>query len=53
MKYEIHAISGLFQSSPSMRREWIEIQQHRIEVVTLMSPSMRREWIEIFLSHLH
>ena len=33
--------------SPSMRREWIEIQFCRKIVKYYQSPSMRREWIEI------
>ena len=33
--------------SPSMRREWIEIQFRRTNGKTSTSPSMRREWIEI------
>ena len=39
-------------TSPSMRREWIEILRYaRLSVSRSLSPSMRREWIEIF-SHL-
>ena len=35
-------------SSPSMRREWIEIRMLYICISDgLPSPSMRREWIEI------
>ena len=35
-------------SSPSMRREWIEIYRaDRSYLETIWSPSMRREWIEI------
>ena len=34
--------------SPSMRREWIEMQDAAIpQVPERPSPSMRREWIEI------
>ena len=33
--------------SPSMRREWIEIQFLLCLADRLRSPSMRREWIEI------
>ena len=33
--------------SPSMRREWIEIQSLKDELHGAESPSMRREWIEI------
>ena len=34
-------------TSPSMRREWIEISFVNFVVEFLMSPSMRREWIEM------
>ena len=34
-------------SSPSMRREWIEITQKVGDDMAHGSPSMRREWIEI------
>ena len=33
--------------SPSMRREWIEMNHCCKVLVSLLSPSMRREWIEI------
>ena len=33
--------------SPSMRREWIEIQNIKETHYKETSPSMRREWIEI------
>ena len=33
--------------SPSMRREWIEIQFSFFVSSNSMSPSMRREWIEM------
>ena len=36
-------------ASPSMRREWIEIESSSAERVRKLSPSMRREWIEIRL----
>ena len=40
-------------SSPSMRREWIEISEYlRLRLACNSSPSMRREWIEMFLSRL-
>ena len=35
MKYEINAISGLFRSSPTMRREWIEIDGLFVDSFTL------------------
>ena len=35
-------------TSPSMRREWIEmVEGNGGTTVSLESPSMRREWIEI------
>ena len=34
-------------TSPSMRREWIEILVLIALIVAAMSPSMRREWIEM------
>ena len=37
----------LVNTSPSMRREWIEIQVAQISILCPKSPSMRREWIEI------
>ena len=40
-----HAAGGF--ASPSMRREWIEIQRTLYHTATVWSPSMRREWIEI------
>ena len=33
--------------SPSMRREWIEMNIQTVSEKPSMSPSMRREWIEI------
>ena len=33
--------------SPSMRREWIEMENRFGVSCVRMSPSMRREWIEI------
>ena len=36
--------------SPSMRREWIEIQKEKLLSVPDESPSMRREWIEMLLT---
>ena len=39
--------------SPSMRREWIEMQRHlKSRFADSTSPSMRREWIEIFRSDI-
>ena len=35
-------------SSPSVWREWIEIDQELSELDKHMSPSVWREWIEIF-----
>ena len=34
-------------TSPSMRREWIEIYYFPVDISIIVSPSMRREWIEI------
>ena len=34
-------------TSPSMRREWIEMSSRIVSAFSLPSPSMRREWIEI------
>ena len=36
-------------TSPSMRREWIEMLSNAGDCVVDPSPSMRREWIEIFV----
>ena len=46
------SLDGLAESinetaSPSMRREWIEIQKLVTISGRLLSPSMRREWIEM------
>ena len=38
-------------TSPSMRREWIEIDKGTSTAVHLLSPSMRREWIEMMMKH--
>ena len=37
-------------SSPSTRREWIEIKTQTIFILDILSPSTRREWIEIAFS---
>ena len=40
---------GKNRQSPSMRREWIEMESVRTRIRQhTMSPSMRREWIEIY-----
>ena len=40
---------GTRQRSPSIRREWIEIEIRTVEKNgEPWSPSIRREWIEIF-----
>ena len=39
-------------SSPSMRREWIEMFLSRLRSDYYVSPSMRREWIEIPVSSM-
>ena len=38
-------------TSPSMRREWIEMSGMKIIPASMKSPSMRREWIEIWDSY--
>ena len=43
--YGVETVS--LEPSPSMRREWIEIQRTLYHTATVWSPSMRREWIEI------
>ena len=36
--------------SPSMRREWIEMQSMQLKLKNFqLSPSMRREWIEMVM----
>ena len=46
--YGVETVS--LEPSPSMRREWIEIQMAMCGSKSeLLSPSMRREWIEILL----
>ena len=37
----------LSRSSPSMRREWIEMIASGASLIGRASPSMRREWIEM------
>ena len=37
----------LSRSSPSMRREWIEMIASGASLIGMASPSMRREWIEM------
>ena len=41
------AIAASLSASPSMRREWIEMQTVQTPQNPAGSPSMRREWIEI------
>ena len=36
--------------SPSMRREWIEMELPVCRKPWFLSPSMRREWIEMFVT---
>ena len=38
------------ETSPSTRREWIEIQFYQNVRNRIQSPSTRREWIEIFVN---
>ena len=40
-------------TSPSMRREWIEMKDILLGLDPKASPSMRREWIEILLCSDH
>ena len=48
MKFRISRIHSVRCSSPSMRREWIEITSYSGQNKSdILSPSMRREWIEI------
>ena len=51
LKFFNKAICTSGAKSPSMRREWIEIDQGRMAIHRIgESPSMRREWIEISCS---
>ena len=47
MKYVFCLFFPLWVSSPSMRREWIEILSEIKLYPKSLSPSMRREWIEM------
>ena len=47
MKYGCYTSVFRTVSSPSMRREWIEISILRLCHWRRGSPSMRREWIEM------
>ena len=47
MKYLLRLRHTEPDQSPSMRREWIEIEIRTVEKNGEPSPSMRREWIEI------
>ena len=47
MKYGVSVDYLLGRVSPSMRREWIEMNWVSFCEISLPSPSMRREWIEI------
>ena len=47
--YGVETVS--LEPSPSMRREWIEIQiRQMVVMLSRSSPSMRREWIEMIAS---
>ena len=48
MKWLRGMVAQPFLSSPSMRREWIEIHYFFSDSFFPSSPSMRREWIEMF-----
>ena len=50
LKYPKRSRNDATGRSPSMRREWIEIQRTLYHTATVWSPSMRREWIEINFS---
>ena len=47
MKYLLRLRHTEPDQSPSMRREWIEMECTCLATVLEPSPSMRREWIEI------
>ena len=47
LKYPKRSRNDATGRSPSMRREWIEIQRTLYHTATVWSPSMRRGWIEI------
>ena len=47
MKSHCGVTAVIVPTSPSMRREWIEITHVKVYFVNIRSPSMRREWIEI------
>ena len=48
MKWSDIATDITTETSPSTRREWIEIVKRRVDVSkNAMSPSTRREWIEM------
>ena len=47
MKYFVLDVAANEKSSPSMRREWIEMVFTVPDTDPALSPSMRREWIEI------
>ena len=49
MKYSGFPLTATDTTSPSMRREWIEMILFCILSIRYMSPSMRREWIEMIL----
>ena len=47
LKYGNHHVVTVQGESPSMRREWIEMEVQKMKIEVGKSPSMRREWIEI------
>ena len=49
MKCSVACPNAYHSTSPSMRREWIEIIFFILSLLFFRSPSMRREWIEILL----
>ena len=51
LKYASPVQSVRQVTSPSMRREWIEICKPESVFRYCTSPSMRREWIEMLILH--
>ncbi len=47
LKYAVGYAANFQYSSPSMRREWIEMFTMLYILRDYASPSMRREWIEM------
>ena len=47
MKWQYKLQADELARSPSIRREWIEIDGARGQQIDISSPSIRREWIEM------